>query len=160
MPFGPDDKITRSLWVMFIGEWGVWTRAALPVDNRLDMPDAENIAWLCDFTGSLIRPSLCHACRFRLTSSLWVGSSQVRRAAVSDCVALSLALPGAVVTLFVTGSRTSVLFQDIEDRVSQDMQDIGPGVTGVAEPLGGCRTLARCQRPGWSSLLSWSRSAR
>jgi hypothetical protein len=60
MPFGPDAKITRSLWVMFIGEWGVWTHAILPVDNRLDMPDAENIAWLCDLTGSLICPSLCH----------------------------------------------------------------------------------------------------
>ncbi len=61
MPFGPDDEITRSLWVIFVGEWGVYTRATLPVDNRQDMPDAENIAWLCDFTGSLIRPSLCHA---------------------------------------------------------------------------------------------------
>jgi hypothetical protein len=60
MPFGPDDEITRSLWVMFIGEWGVWTHAVLPVDNRLDMPDTKNITWLCDFTGSLIRPPLCH----------------------------------------------------------------------------------------------------
>lgn len=60
MPFGPDDLITRSLWVMFIGEWGVWTRATFPVDNRLDMPDPENIDWMCDLIGSLIRPPRCH----------------------------------------------------------------------------------------------------
>lgn len=60
MPFGPDDRITRSLWVILVGEWGVWTRASLPIDNRLDMPDAENITWLCDFTGDLVRPSHCH----------------------------------------------------------------------------------------------------
>jgi hypothetical protein len=32
----------------------------LPVDNRLDMPDKENITGLCDLVGSLIRPPLCH----------------------------------------------------------------------------------------------------
>lgn len=54
MPFGPEDLITRSLWVDFIGTWGVWTHAVLPVDNRLDLPDMEDITGLCDLVGSLI----------------------------------------------------------------------------------------------------------
>jgi len=60
LPFRPGVLISRSLWVIFIGRWGVWTHATLPVDNRLDMPDKENIAGLCDLVGSLIRPPLCH----------------------------------------------------------------------------------------------------
>ena len=30
LPFGTDGTITRSLWVVFVGEWGIWTRASLP----------------------------------------------------------------------------------------------------------------------------------
>jgi hypothetical protein len=60
LPFRSDALISRSLWVIFIGKWGVWTRATLPIDDRLDMPDKENIAGLCDLVGSLIRPPLCH----------------------------------------------------------------------------------------------------
>ena len=60
MPFESGALISRSLWVIFIGEWGVWTHATLPIDDRLDMPDQENITGLCDLVGSLIRPSLCH----------------------------------------------------------------------------------------------------
>jgi len=60
MPFEPGALISRSLWVIFIGEWGVWTHAVLPVDDRLDMPDQENITGLCDLVGSLIRPPVCH----------------------------------------------------------------------------------------------------
>ena len=60
LPFEPDAMISRSLWVIFIGEWGVWTHAVLPVDDRADIPDQENIAGLCDLIGSLIRPPLCH----------------------------------------------------------------------------------------------------
>jgi hypothetical protein len=60
MPFSSDALISRSLWVIFIGEWGAWTHATLPVDDRLDMPDKENIAGLCDLVGSLIRPPRCH----------------------------------------------------------------------------------------------------
>ncbi len=60
MPFEPGALISRTLWVMFIGEWGVWTRATLPIDDRLDMPDEEQITGLCDLIGSLIRPPLCH----------------------------------------------------------------------------------------------------
>jgi hypothetical protein len=60
MPFGPDDRFTRSLWVMFIGEYGVWTHAVFPVDDRLDLPDEENITGLCDLVGLFIEPSRCH----------------------------------------------------------------------------------------------------
>jgi hypothetical protein len=60
LPFEPGALISRSLWVTFIGEWGVWTYATLPVDDRLDIPDAENIVGLCDLIGSLIRPPVCH----------------------------------------------------------------------------------------------------
>ena len=60
LPFKPGALISRSLWVIFIGKWGVWTHATLPIDDRLDMPDKENIIGLCDLVGSLIRPPLCH----------------------------------------------------------------------------------------------------
>ena len=60
LPFRPDALISRSLWVIFIGKWGVWTHATLPIDDRLDIPDKENISGLCDLVGSLIRPPLCH----------------------------------------------------------------------------------------------------
>jgi hypothetical protein len=61
MPFEPGALISRSLWVVFIGEWGVWTHSVTPIDDRLDMPDEEQITGLCDLIGSLIRPPLCHA---------------------------------------------------------------------------------------------------
>jgi hypothetical protein len=60
LPFMPGALISRSLWVIFIGKSGVWIHATLPVDDRLDMPDEENISGLCDLVGSLIRPPLCH----------------------------------------------------------------------------------------------------
>jgi len=60
LPFGPDDTITRSLWVVFVGEWGIWTRASLPLDNRLGRGDVDDIAFMCDLTASLIEPPGCH----------------------------------------------------------------------------------------------------
>ena len=60
LPFKPGALISRSLWVIFIGKWGVWNHATLPVDDRLDMPDKESVTGLCDLVGSLIRPPLCH----------------------------------------------------------------------------------------------------
>ena len=59
-PFGLKDSITRSLWVIFVGEWGIWTRASLPLDNRLDMGDVDDIARMCDLAASLIEPPGCH----------------------------------------------------------------------------------------------------
>jgi hypothetical protein len=60
LPFMPGVPFSRSLWVIFIGGQGVWTRAVLPVDDSLGMPDEEDITGLCDLVGSLIRPPLCH----------------------------------------------------------------------------------------------------
>ena len=56
MPFTPGAPITRSSWVVFIGEWGAWTHAVLPVGDSLGMPDYENLTGLCDLIGSLLRP--------------------------------------------------------------------------------------------------------
>lgn len=60
MPFTPGAPISRSLWVIFVGEWGAWTHAVLPVDDSLGMPDDENLTGLCDLIGSLLRPPRCH----------------------------------------------------------------------------------------------------
>ncbi len=60
MPFTPGAPICRSLWVIFIGEWGAWTHAVLPVDDSLGMADDENLIGLCDLIGSLLRPPRCH----------------------------------------------------------------------------------------------------
>ena len=60
MPFESGALISRTLWVIFIGEWGVWTHAVLPVDDRLDTPDKESISALCALVGSLMSPPLCH----------------------------------------------------------------------------------------------------
>jgi hypothetical protein len=60
MPSTPGAPISRSLWVIFVGEWGAWTHAVLPVDDSLGMPDDENLTGLCDLIGSLLRPPRCH----------------------------------------------------------------------------------------------------
>jgi len=60
MPFTPGAPISRSLWVIFIGEWGAWTHAVPPVDDSLGMADDENLIGLCDLIGSLLRPPRCH----------------------------------------------------------------------------------------------------
>jgi hypothetical protein len=60
LPFSPGDLISRSLWIIFIGARGAWTRAALPVDDKLDMPDETSIGGLCDLIASLISPPLHH----------------------------------------------------------------------------------------------------
>jgi hypothetical protein len=61
LPFQSGAKISRSLWVLFIGEWGVWPHAVLPVDDSLGIPDdEEDITGLCDLVGSFIGPSACH----------------------------------------------------------------------------------------------------
>jgi hypothetical protein len=60
LPFSPGALISRTLWVVFIGASGAWTRATLPVDDRLGMPDEKSISGLCDLIASLISPPLCH----------------------------------------------------------------------------------------------------
>src|SRR5260370_8053739 len=61
LPFRPGALISRSLWVIFIGKWGIWTHATLPIDDRLDIPDEENITGLCYLPRSPPRPPLCHS---------------------------------------------------------------------------------------------------
>ena len=51
MPFTTCAPISRSLWVVFIGEWAAWTHAVLPVDDSLGMPDDENLTDLSDLIG-------------------------------------------------------------------------------------------------------------
>jgi hypothetical protein len=51
---------SRSLWVIFIGKWGIWTHATLPVDDRLGIPDKENITGLCDLVGRFTGSPGCH----------------------------------------------------------------------------------------------------
>jgi hypothetical protein len=50
LPFLPGSA-SRSLWVVFLGETGVWTHAVLPVDDRLDKPDPDHIAHVCTMVG-------------------------------------------------------------------------------------------------------------
>lgn len=57
-PFIPGALISRSIWVIFVGRRGVQVRATLPIDDRVDKPDEENITSLCDLAGSLISSPL------------------------------------------------------------------------------------------------------
>jgi hypothetical protein len=36
--------ITRSIWVVYVSEWTVWTHAVIPIDKRTDIPDPDNIS--------------------------------------------------------------------------------------------------------------------
>ncbi len=47
LPFQAGAARSRSLWVIFVGKRGIWTHAVLPIDDRLDMPDRQDIAGLC-----------------------------------------------------------------------------------------------------------------
>lgn len=80
LPFMPGAPFSRSLWVIFIGEQGVWTHAVLPVDDSLGMPDEEDITGLCDLVGSLIRPPLCHDDEKAMIVLRRPGSAEISRA--------------------------------------------------------------------------------
>jgi hypothetical protein len=60
LPFLPGTA-SRSLWVVFLGETGVWTHAVLPVDDRLDKPDPDHIAHLCKMVGMGLTYPLSYA---------------------------------------------------------------------------------------------------
>jgi len=51
---------SRSLWVTFIGEWGVWTRAVVPVDDRLDAGDPATVAAKCAEVADLLVSPDCY----------------------------------------------------------------------------------------------------
>jgi hypothetical protein len=61
LPFNPGDLISRSLWLIFIGPRGAWTRATLPIDDRLDMPDQESIGFFCNLIANSISPPLANS---------------------------------------------------------------------------------------------------
>jgi hypothetical protein len=48
MPFPPGALISRSLWLILICPWGFRNPAVLPVDDRLDLPEPDDIARWCD----------------------------------------------------------------------------------------------------------------
>jgi hypothetical protein len=47
-PFPPGARISRSLWLILICPWGFRNPVVLPVDDRLDLPEPDEIVSLCD----------------------------------------------------------------------------------------------------------------
>ena len=47
-PFPPGALISRSLWLILICQWGFRNPVVLPVDDRLDLPEPDDIARWCD----------------------------------------------------------------------------------------------------------------
>jgi hypothetical protein len=47
LPYNGYDECTRSLWLVFAGDWGVWVRAVIPIDNRLDAEDRATLTAKC-----------------------------------------------------------------------------------------------------------------
>jgi hypothetical protein len=47
LPYDGFEACTRSLWLVFASDWGVWVRAVIPVDNRLDAEDRATLAAKC-----------------------------------------------------------------------------------------------------------------
>ncbi|HEX3516266.1 MAG TPA: hypothetical protein VHT26_19935, partial [Trebonia sp.] len=47
LPYDGYDECTRSLWLVFAADWGVWVRAVIPVDNRLDAEDRATLTAKC-----------------------------------------------------------------------------------------------------------------
>jgi hypothetical protein len=60
VPFDEYEKCSRSLWVVFFGDWGVWTRAVIPVDSQLEPGDPAVIAARCDEVADLLRDPECY----------------------------------------------------------------------------------------------------
>lgn len=79
LPFVPGAVFSRSLWVIFIGRWGAWTHATLPVEDSLVAAD-ESIAGMCDLAGSLIGPPACHADEKAMIVLRRAGSAEISEA--------------------------------------------------------------------------------
>ncbi len=59
IPFSPRVKFTRSLWLIFESRWGGrGTRAYLPFDASLDLPDPEEVAVDCGVIASMMERPL------------------------------------------------------------------------------------------------------
>jgi hypothetical protein len=54
------EECSRSLWVVFAGYWGVWTRAVIPVDNQLDPGDRVTLGAKCDEVADLLVKPECY----------------------------------------------------------------------------------------------------
>jgi hypothetical protein len=61
LPFDDEyEECSRSLWVVFAGDWGVWVRAVIPVDNRLDAGDPATVAAKCGDVADLLGEPECY----------------------------------------------------------------------------------------------------
>ena len=59
LTFDGFEASTRSLWLVFAGDWGVWVRAVIPVDNRLDAEDRATLAAKCAEAADLLGEPEC-----------------------------------------------------------------------------------------------------
>lgn len=59
LPFDAYEPSTRSLWLVFAGDWGVWVRAVIPVDNRLDAEDRATLVAKCAEAADLLGEPEC-----------------------------------------------------------------------------------------------------
>lgn len=60
-PFDEDEEeCSRSLWVVVAGDWGVWVRAVVPVDDRLDAEDRANLTARCEAVADLLGAPECY----------------------------------------------------------------------------------------------------
>jgi hypothetical protein len=60
LPFDEYEECGRSLWVVFAGHWGVWVRAVVPVDDRLDAGDPATIRARCAAVANLLVAPDCY----------------------------------------------------------------------------------------------------
>ena len=60
LTFDGFEASTRSLWLVFAGDWGVWVRAVIPVDNRLDAEDRATLAAKCAEAADLLGEPECY----------------------------------------------------------------------------------------------------
>jgi len=59
LPRDQYEVCARSLWVVVAGDWGVWVRAVVPVDNRLDAEDRPTLVAKCEEVADLLGDPEC-----------------------------------------------------------------------------------------------------
>jgi hypothetical protein len=60
LPFNEHEWSGRSLWVVFAGHWGVWIRAVVPLDDRLDTGDPATVTARCTEVADLLVEPDCY----------------------------------------------------------------------------------------------------
>jgi hypothetical protein len=60
VPFDEYEECSRSLWMVFCGDWGVWTRAVIPIDDQIEPGDPALIAAKCAEAADLLREPECY----------------------------------------------------------------------------------------------------